>query len=103
MSDKAVVAPVTDAKEKVEEKVEAVRETQDAKAQPEEQQAPDFDQDAINKYVEKLKKECKQKGNEYAKAQFESFGQQAKKVVADNVRYQTQAYEVEQQMVVHLE
>ena len=49
-----------------------------------------------------LEKECNNQGEEFTKGQIESFGRDAKKVVASNTKAITMAFEAESQLLEHL-
>ena len=61
-----------------------------------------INQNLIDKSIDDLYKNCQEKGDEYTKEQLRKFGAQAKKVVVENIRNQTLAYEAEIKMLPHL-
>ena len=61
-----------------------------------------INQALIDRTIDELYKNCQEKGDEYTKDQLKKFGAQAKKVVVENIRNQTLAYEAEIKMLPHL-
>jgi hypothetical protein len=66
------------------------------------QQELEFNQEAIDYFLENLRKDCQSKGDAYAKQQLEDFGRKAKQVVAENTKNMTLTFEKEREMLVHL-
>lgn len=60
---------------------------------------PQFNQQVITAKLEQIKKECEENGDEYSKNQIQEFGAQAKKIVSENVKNLTLAYEKEQEIL----